>query len=162
MPICNLPDLPALLKPGQSLLGLDPGKKTIGIAISNPALTIASPLQGLKRGKLIADLAALSQIIRERNIGGLVIGLPKEMNGKEGPAAQAARTFASNILKKSDPPLPDLPIAFWDERFSTVAVTRFMLEDDMTRKRRNEIVDKTAAAYILQGALDSLQIMGNG
>jgi len=162
MAICNLSDLSALLKPGACLLGLDPGRVVIGVAIANPAATIASPLAGIKRTKLLADLAALGQIIRERNVGGLIIGLPKNMDGTEGPAAQAARSFASNLLRKSEPPCPDLPIVFWDERFSTAAVTRFMIEDNMSRVRRNETVDKAAAAYILQGALDALQAQRKG
>lgn len=157
MPLCNLSDLPNLLKPGQCLLGLDPGRVVIGVAIANPARTLASPLTGLKRTKLTTDLATLAQIVKERNVGGIVMGLPKNMDGTEGPAAQAARTFASLLLKKGPASLADMPVAFWDERFSTAAVTRFMLEDDMSRKRRDETVDKAAAAYILQGALDALQ-----
>lgn len=157
MPICNLSDLPALLKPGQCLLGLDPGKVVIGVAIADPDGRVASPLMGLTRTKLAADLAVLGKIIQERRVGGLIIGLPKALDGTEGPAAQAARTFASNLLKRSDPPMPEMPVVFWDERFSTAAVTRFMLSDDMSRKRRDETVDKAAAAYILQGALDALR-----
>ncbi len=157
MAVCNLSDLPKLLKSGQCLLGLDPGKVVIGVAISDPAGRVASPLAGVKRTKLAADLAALGRIIKDRNIGGIIMGLPKNLDGTEGPAAQAARTFVSNLLRRSDPPMPDMPVVFWDERFSTAAVTRFMLEDDMTRKRRDEIVDKAAASYILQGALDALQ-----
>lgn len=155
--MCNLSDLPSFLTPGQCLLGLDPGRVVIGVAIANPAGTLASPLIGLKRTRLAADLAALAQIVKERNVGGLVIGLPKNMDGSEGSSAQAVRSFASNIAKHGPTPLPVLPFAFWDERLSTAAVTRFMLEDDMTRQRRNETVDKAAAAYILQGALDALQ-----
>ncbi len=156
MPICNLSDLPGFLRPGQCLLGLDPGRKVIGVAIGNPDCTLASPLVGLPRTRLTADLAALAQISRERNVGGIVIGLPRNMDGSEGASAQAARSFASNLLRRGEPPLPEMPVAFWDERLSTAAVTRFMLEDDMTRKRRDETVDKAAAAYILQGALDLL------
>lgn len=159
MAVCNLSDLPALLKPGECLLGLDPGRVVIGVAVADPGGCVASPLAGIKRTKLAADLAALAKIIRERRIGGVVIGLPKNMDGTEGPAAQSARTFAANLMRRSYPPMPDLPIVFWDERMSTAAVTRFMLEDDMTRKRRDETVDKAAAAYILQGALDALQHM---
>ncbi len=159
MPICNLADLPPLLKPGQCLLGLDPGSVVVGVAISDPGLRVASPLMGLTRGKFAADAATLAKIIRERAIGGLVIGLPKNMDGTEGPSAQSARTFASNLLRflKALPDNPhDMPAAFWDERFSTAAVTRFMIEGDMSRKRRDAVVDKAAAAYILQGALDAL------
>ncbi len=155
MTICNLSDLPALLKPNQCLLGLDLGKKTIGVAIADPEGSVASPLKGLAHTKLTAVLGALAEIARQRNVGGIIIGLPKNMDGSEGPSAQAARSFASN-LRKGGAPLPDLPIVFWDERLSTAAVERFMIEGDMSRKRRSETVDKAAAAYILQGALDAL------
>jgi len=157
MAICNLSDLLDLLKPGQCLLGIDPGRVVIGVAIADPMGLVASPLTGITRTKLVPNLATLSRIIKERNVGGIIIGLPKNMDGSEGPSAQAARTFAVNLLRKSDPPMPDMPIVFWDERLSTAAVTRFMIEDDMTRKRRDETVDKAAAAYILQGALDAIQ-----
>ena len=157
MPICNLSDLISLLKPDQCLLGLDPGSVIMGIAIADPAAKVASPLKGLSRGKFTKDAEALAQIIKERNVGGIVIGLPKNMDGTEGPAAQSVRTFASNLLKKAQLPVDDMPIVFWDERMSTAAVTRFMLEDDMSRKKRLDKVDQAAAAYILQGALDALQ-----
>ena len=156
MTICNLSDLPSLLKPRTCLLGLDPGRVVIGVAIADPDGRVASPILGLKRTKLAADLEKLAQIARERNVGGIIVGLPKNMDGTEGPSAQAARTFVSS-LRKFEPLFADLPIVFWDERLSTAAVTRFMLADDMSRKRRDETVDKAAAAYILQGALDALQ-----
>lgn len=105
---------------------------------------------------MATDLAILVKIINERNIGALIIGLPKNMDGTEGPAAQSARTFASNLLRFGKLPEKDMPISFWDERFSTAAVTRFMIKDDMSRKRRDATIDKAAAAYILQGALDAL------
>jgi len=157
MAVCNLSDFPALLKPNTCLLGLDPGKVVIGVAISDPNWRVASPLTGIEHTKFTADAAALARIVKERNIGGLIIGLPKNMDGSEGPSAQSARTFASNLLKPGILPVEALPIAFWDERLSTAAITRFLIEDDMTRKRRDEVVDKAAAAYILQGALDALQ-----
>ncbi|HUY69067.1 MAG TPA: Holliday junction resolvase RuvX [Alphaproteobacteria bacterium] len=157
MPVCNLSDLPALLKSGETLLGLDPGSVVIGVAISDPGLRVASPLVGITRGKFAGDAAALGEIIRERKVGGLVIGLPKTMEGDEGPAAQSARAFARNLLEKGNLPKADLPVAFWDERFSTAAVERMMIEEaDMTRARRAVKIDRAAAAYILQGALDSL------
>lgn len=159
MAICNLSELPSLIKTGQCLLGLDPGSVVVGVAIADPAGIVASPLMGIKKGKFKQVAAKLSEVIAERNVGGLVIGLPKNMDGAEGPAAQSARTFASNLLKQADLPVPDMPIAFWDERLSTAAVTRFMLEDDMTRRRRIDKVDQAAAAYILQGALDALSQM---
>ncbi len=156
MPICNLSDLLALCPKNRCLLGLDPGSTVIGVAISDPSWRVASPLVGLERTKF-ADIAkALAKIVHERNVGALIIGLPKNMDGSEGPSAQSARTLASNLLRKGDLPNPDMPIVFWDERMSTAAVTRFMLEDDMSRKRRDAKVDKAAAAYILQGALDAL------
>ncbi|MDD5585914.1 MAG: Holliday junction resolvase RuvX [Alphaproteobacteria bacterium] len=159
MPVCNLSCLPALCPKGSCLLGLDPGSTVIGVAISDPDRRVASPLVGIERTKFTQDAAALAAIIRERNVGGLVIGLPKNMDGTEGPSAQSARSFASNLLRKGHLPDPDMPIAFWDERLSTAAVTRFMLEGDMSRKRRDAAVDKAAAAYILQGALDALSAM---
>jgi putative Holliday junction resolvase len=151
MPVCNLSELPALLKKGQCLLGLDPGSTVIGVAISDPGFKVASPLTSIKRGKFPADAAALIKIIGERNIGGLVVGLPKNMDGTEGPAAQSARAFIRNFLK-----IHELPVTFWDERLSSAAVERFLVSDDMSRKRRDAVIDKAAAAYILQGALDAL------
>lgn len=151
MPVCNVSELPAQLQKGQCLLGLDPGSTVIGVAISDPGLKVASPLTAITRAKFAADAAALDKIVAARNVGGLVIGLPKNMDGSEGPAAQAARAFVRNFLK-----LHDLPSAFWDERFSSAAVERFLVSDDMSRKRRDAVIDKAAAAYILQGALDSL------
>ncbi len=159
MAICNLSDLPALCPKNQCLLGLDPGSTVIGVAISDPAWRVASPLVGLERKKFAEIAKALAKIVQERNVGAVIIGLPKNMDGTEGPSAQSARTLASNLLRKGNLPNPDMPIVFWDERMSTAAVTRFMLEDDMSRKRRDATVDKAAAAYILQGALDALSGM---
>lgn len=171
MPVCNLNELPALLKKGQGLLGLDPGSAVIGVAISDPGLRVASPLTSITRGKFAADAEALLKIIKERNIGGLIVGLPKNMDGSEGPSAQSARAFVRNLERflsernanlenvhprESGDPIHSLPVAFWDERMSSAAVERFLIEDDMTRKRRDEVIDKAAAAYILQGALDAL------
>lgn len=147
-------DLAERLAPGQRLLGLDPGSKTIGLAISDSALRVASPLETLRRGKFIEDAARLEAICRDHKIGGLVIGLPKNMDGSEGPRCQSVRQLARNLVEKAG---FTLPIAFWDERLSTAAVERFLVgEADMTRKRRSEVVDKMAAAYILQGALDAI------
>lgn len=157
MPVCSLAEIPALLKKGSCLLGLDPGSTVIGIAISDPGLSVASPLVGLQRKKFAADAAALAAIIRERNVGGLVVGLPKNMDGSEGPAAQSARALVRNLTERGDLPDPNLPIAFWDERLSSAAVERFLIADDMSRKRRDAVIDKAAAAYILQGALDALK-----
>lgn len=156
MPICNLSELPQRLQKGQTVLGIDPGSTVIGIAISDPNLKVASPLVSLARRKLENDLAAIAKIIRERNVGGLVVGLPKNMDGSQGPAAQSARAFIKNLTEQGDLPDADLPVVFWDERLSSAAVERFMIADDMSRQRREKVVDKAAAAYILQGALDGL------
>jgi len=129
----------------------------IGVAISDPALRVASPLTSIQRKKFAEDAVALVKIIIERNIGGLIVGLPKNMDGSEGPAAQSARAFVRNLLERGLLPDPALPVAFWDERLSSAAVERFLVEDDMSRQRRGTVIDKMAAAYILQGALDSLR-----
>ena len=158
MPVCTLAELLPLLRKGSCLLGIDPGSVVIGVAVSDPGLTVASPLVGLQRKKRFAeDAAAIVAIIRERNIGGLIVGLPKNMDGTEGPSAQSARAFARNLTEKGSLPDPALPIVFWDERMSSAAVERFLIADDMSRKRRDAVIDKAAAAYILQGALDALK-----
>jgi len=147
-------DLPARLARGERLLGLDPGSKTIGVAVSDSALKVASPLETIKRGKFADDAARLAVLCREYRIGGLVIGLPMNMDGSEGPRCQSVRQLARNLVEKAG---FTLPIAFWDERLSTAAVERFLVDEaDMTRKRRGEVVDRMAAAYILQGALDAI------
>lgn len=156
MPIRNLSDLVTSLNPGQCLLGLDPGSAVIGVAIADPAHRVASPLTGIPRTKFKAVAAELARIIKDRNVGALVVGLPKNMDGSEGPSAQSARTLVANLMRNGELPIVDIPVAFWDERLSTAAVERFMISDDMSRRRRDEVVDKMAAAYILQGALDFL------
>ena len=146
-------DIAALsLEPGQRLLGLDLGEKTIGLALSDTSLSIATPMQTLKRGKFSADAAQLDIIISAQGVGGLVVGLPLNMDGSDGPSAQSARAFARNWVARSS-----LPVILQDERLSTSAVTRTLLEADASRRRRSEVVDKMAAAYILQGALDRLR-----
>ena len=157
MPLCNLSELPALLKKNQCLLGIDYGSTVIGIAVSDPGLRVASPVATIVRKKFPVDAAALAVLIRERLIGGIVIGLPKNMDGSEGATAQAARAFIRNLTRHKDIPVADMPVAFWDERLSSAAVERFLIAGDMSRKRRDEVIDKAAAAYILQGALDALQ-----
>ena len=155
MIVDSIHDLAANLGPKRRLLGLDVGSKTIGLALSNSALTLASPLETIRRGKIAADARRLAELIGAHDIGGLVIGLPVEMNGNEGPACQSVRQFAANLLERVE-----IDVAFWDERLSTAAVERFLVDQvDMTRRRRAEVVDKMAAAYILQGALDR---MGRG
>jgi putative pre-16S rRNA nuclease len=152
MPICANADMPAQLPRGTRLLGLDLGDRTIGLALSDPGLTVASPVETIRRGKFTRDAEGLIAIIGARGVGGLIIGLPVNMDGTEGPRCQSTRQFAANLLGKID-----LPIAFWDERLSTAAVQRLLTDEaDMTRKRRGEVVDKMAAAYILQGALDAM------
>ena len=151
MPIVEPAKLRAALTPGGRLLGLDVGEKTIGLAVSDPGLAVASPLVTLRRGKFTADAERVARLVAERRVGGLVIGLPVNMDGSEGPRCQSVRQFAANLLARLD-----LPLAFWDERLSTAAVTRAMIDADLSRRRRGEIVDQLAAAYILQGLLDRL------
>jgi putative Holliday junction resolvase len=139
---------------GARVMGLDVGTKTIGLALSDTRLVIATPLDTIRRRKFRDDMTALFAACDRHDAQGLVIGLPLRMEGADGPRSQSTRQFARNVLA-----LRDLPIAFWDERLSTAAVTRDMIAHDMTRKRRAEIVDKVAAAYILQGFLDA---MGRG
>jgi len=150
-PVDSLRDLAAALRPGERILGLDVGAKTIGLALSDVSWTIASPHATIRRRRFRDDLVALKRVIAAQNVGGLVVGLPVNMNGSEGPRCQSVRQFAANLLAEIDRPL-----AFWDERLSTLAVERAMLDADLSRRRRGQIVDKLAAAYILQGALDSL------
>jgi putative Holliday junction resolvase len=143
--------LPAVLGRDQRLLGLDLGSKTIGLALSDVSRTVATPFDTLRRAKFTADATALLAIVDRHEVGGLVLGLPVEMDGSEGPRCQSTRSFVANLLN-----LRDLPIVLWDERLSTVAVTRTLLDADSSRRRRAEVVDKMAAAYILQGLLDRL------
>jgi putative Holliday junction resolvase len=149
-----LASLPAALVPGQRLLGIDPGAKRIGVAISDATLTVATPLTTLVRGKFSADATALLKLVRERNVGALIYGLPRNMDGSEGPRAQSARAFARNFAQHAA-----LRYAFWDERLSTLAVERVLIDEaNLSRDRRRGIVDRAAAAYILQGALDALAL----
>jgi len=148
-------DIAALTLPyGQRLLGLDLGEKTIGLALSDRLLTVATPFDTLKRGKFAADAAQLDIIISEQGVGGLVVGLPLNMDGSDGPSAQSARAFGRNWVGHSP-----LPLMFQDERLSTAAVTRTLLEADASRKKRHQVVDKMAAAYILQLVLDRMRML---
>lgn len=156
MAILPLAQLKAALPRGARLMGLDVGEKTIGLAVCDPGLMVATPVETLRRGKFTADAQKLGRLVAERQVGGLVVGLPVNMDGSEGPRCQSVRQFAANLLEHLD-----LPIVFWDERLSTAAVTRTLLEADMSRKRRAEVVDKMAAAYILQGAIDALSRAGS-
>ena len=150
MPVIEDPEafLDALPR-GAALVGLDLGTKTIGIAVSDRLLSVASPLETIRRKKFSQDAVTLEAILDAREIGGLVLGLPRNMDGSEGPRAQSTRAFARNLTARRD-----LPLMFWDERLSTVAAERALLEADTTRKRRAEVIDHVAASYILQGALD--------
>ncbi len=157
MTVVPLAELKQRLPAGRRLLGLDLGTKTIGLAISDRRLTIGSPLETLRRAKFTEDAAALAEICAERRIGGLVLGLPINMDGSEGPRCQSVRQFARNLETVAG---FELPIGFWDERLSTAAVERLLVDEaDMSRRRRAQVVDKMAAAYILQGALDSLSYL---
>ncbi|WP_237155518.1 Holliday junction resolvase RuvX [Oryzibacter oryziterrae] len=143
----------AALAPGARLFGLDLGTKTIGIAVSDEGFRIATPLETITRVKYSKDVAKLLELAERNRVGGLILGLPVNMDGSEGPRAQSTRAFARNLK-----PLTSLPLYFWDERLSTAAVTRTLLEADASRKRRDEVVDKLAASYILQGFLDRLHV----
>jgi putative Holliday junction resolvase len=140
------------LPPTGKLLGLDLGTKTIGVAISDGMRYSATPLETIKRLKFTQDAERLLVLIVENAAVGIVLGLPLNMDGSEGPRAQSTRAFARNLAQKTP-----LPIVFWDERMSTMAVTRTLIEADVRRDRRAEVVDKLAASYILQGALERLR-----
>jgi putative holliday junction resolvase len=153
MAVVDLLDLPGAMAPRAPLVGLDLGEKTIGVAVSDIGLMIASPLALVRRAKFTADAEQLLKLMESRGAGGLVIGLPINMDGTEGPRCQSVRAFGRNLLR-----LKELPIAFWDERLSSAAVNRMLIDEaDTTRARRAEVVDKAAAAWILQGALDRLR-----
>lgn len=137
---------------GKRLLGLDLGTKTIGVALSDVTRTIASSYETISRTKFKADAARLMAIAAEQDVGGLVLGLPRNLDGSEGPRAQATRAFARNFNQVSP-----LPILLWDERWSTMAAERLLIEADRSRKRRGEVIDKVAAAIILQSALDRMK-----
>lgn len=147
----SLEDLKTRLKPGERLIGLDLGTKTIGVALSDISRTVASPVETLKRKKFSVDAEALFALVKDEVIGGIVLGLPINMDGSEGPRVQSTKAFARNLKT-----LTEIPIVFWDERLSTAAVERTLLEADASRTRRAEVIDKMAASYILQGALDRL------
>ncbi|MFC0199504.1 Holliday junction resolvase RuvX [Paracoccus rhizosphaerae] len=147
----EMTDFAAALPRMGALAGLDLGTKTIGVAVSDGLRQVASPITVIRRQKFTLDAEALLAIIRDRGLAGLILGLPRNMDGTEGPRAQSTRAFARNMAR-----LTDLPIGYWDERLSTVAAERALLEADTSRKRRAEVIDQVAAGYILQGALDRL------
>jgi putative Holliday junction resolvase len=153
MPVVELTELPKLLPKHAPVVALDLGEKTIGVAVSDATRTVASPLELIRRTRFTDDVQALFRLMESRGAAGVVIGLPVNMDGTEGPRCQSSRAFARNLLR-----LRDLPIAFWDERMSSVAVNRMLVDEaDMTRARRAEVVDKAAAAWILQGALERMR-----
>ncbi len=153
-PTHTLDAFAALLPERAVLFGLDLGTKTIGLGISDPSLTIASPLLTIERTKFKADAAELLALAAKNDVTGLVIGLPKNMDNTEGPRAQATRAFVRNLAS-----LTPLPMLYWDERLSTAAAERTLIEADTSRRRRAEVIDKMAAAYILQGLLDRLRYL---
>ena len=155
--ICaSIEDFAAALPRTGAVLGLDLGTKTIGVAVSDLRRQVASPLRTIRREKFTLDAAELLKIVAEREIGGLILGLPMNMDGSEGPRCQSTRAFARNLEK-----LTALPIGFWGERLSTVAAERAMLEADLSRKKRAERIDNVAAGFILQGALDRMSYLGH-
>jgi putative Holliday junction resolvase len=150
--IVAIEDLPKLLQREARLLGLDVGTKTVGMALSDVTRAIATPYDTIRRTKFTEDVKLISKVIAASEVGALVIGLPINLDGSEGRRAQSTRAFARNLANHVD-----LPMVFWDERFSTAAVERHLVEADASRKRRAEVIDRMAAAYILQGALDRLK-----
>jgi putative Holliday junction resolvase len=152
MPVAMLLEAAALMPERGSLLGLDLGTKTIGIAVSDPDRKLAAPVVTIARSRFARDAERLLKLAEERRAVGFVLGLPLNMDGSEGPRAQATRAFARNLAK-----LTALPIALWDERLSTAAVERVLIEADASRRKRKAVIDQHAAAYILQGALDRLR-----
>lgn len=150
----DISEFAAALPGGAALAGLDLGEKTIGVAVSDTARMVATPLSTIRRRKFGVDAAALQEIINNRDIGGLVLGLPRNMDGSEGPRCQSTRAFARNFTQAHP-----IPLVFWDERLSTVAAEKALLEADTSRRRRAEVIDHVAAGYILQGALDRLRLM---
>ncbi len=155
MAVVDLTELLTLVAPDAPIVGLDLGEKTIGVAVSDATRTVASPLELIRKTKFTDDAAALFKLMESRQACGLIIGLPFNMDGTEGPRCQSSRAFARNLLR-----LKDLPIAFWDERMSSMAVNRVLIDEyDTTRARRADLVDKMAAAWILQGALERLRTL---
>ncbi len=152
MPLLDFPDFKAVPPPQGALMGIDPGSKRIGVAVSDATRMLASPLEIVARKKFAQDAAAILKLYDARACVGFVIGLPLNMDGSSGPSAQAARAFARNMLA-----VRDCPLLMWDERLSSAAVNRALIEADTTRARRAELVDKLAAAYVLEGVLQRLR-----
>jgi putative holliday junction resolvase len=152
--LISVEELPELLAPEARLLGLDVGTKTIGMALSDVTRSIATPYDTIRRTKFTDDAKAIRKVLESNQVGAVVIGLPINLDGTEGPRAQSTRAFARSLAAQID-----LPLLFWDERLSTAAVERHLIEADASRKRRAEVIDRMAAAYILQGALDRLRCL---
>ena len=153
--ICvTMPDFIAALPPNRAVAGLDLGDKTIGVALSDLRRVVASPVETIRRVKFTVDAESLLALLAARGAQGIVLGLPLNMDGSSGPRVQSTQAFAKNLER-----LTPLPITFWDERLSTVAAERALLEADASRKRRKEVIDAVAAGYILQGALDRMQYL---
>ena len=150
--VIRIEDLPRLIGAEARLLGLDLGSKTIGMALSDVTRSIATPFDTIRRTKFTMDAKTISEVIESNRVGAVVIGLPFNLDGSEGPRAQSTRAFARNLAAYIG-----VPMVFWDERLSTAAVERHLIEADASRKRRAEVIDRMAAAYILQGALDRLR-----
>jgi putative Holliday junction resolvase len=150
--VISIEDLPRLIGAEARLLGLDVGSKTIGMALSDMTHSIATPFDTIRRTKFIMDAKTIGEVIESNRVGAVVIGLPFNLDGSEGPRAQSTRAFARNLAAYIG-----VPMVFWDERLSTTAVERHLIEADASRKRRAEVIDRMAAAYILQGALDRLR-----
>lgn len=154
MILTDIVEFARLLPPYRSILGLDLGDKTIGVAVADLSRFIATPIEVIRRERFMLDAQRLLALIEDRKAAGVILGLPLNMDGSEGPRVQSTRAFARNLEK-----LTPLPISFWDERLSTVAAERALLEADTSRKRRREVIDQVAAGYILQGALDRMRML---
>ena len=150
----TLEEFAPTLPPMSAIAGLDLGEKTIGVALSDRLLTVATPVTTIRRRKFTLDAQALADLLTGREVAGIVMGLPRNMDGSEGPRCQSTRAFARNFGR-----VLDLPLTYWDERLSTVAAERALLEADASRRKRAEVIDHVAAGYILQGALDRLRHM---
>ena len=150
----TLEEFAPTLPPMSAIAGLDLGEKTIGVALSDRLLTVATPVTTIRRRKFTLDAQALADLLTGREVAGIVMGLPRNMDGSEGPRCQSTRAFARNFGR-----VLDLPLTYWDERLSTVAAERALLEADASRRKRAEVIDQVAAGYILQGALDRLRHM---
>ena len=154
MPLLELSDFIAVIRPGSAVLGLDLGEKTIGVAASDRGLSLSTPVETIQRRKIGADLVRLGALAKDRDVKGFVLGLPLNMDGSAGPRVQATHAFVRNLAARDS--FPDLPVLMWDERLSTAAVERTLIDADTSRAKRSAVIDKMAAAFILQGVLDRL------